>query len=515
MTTTSSSRPQAVRARTFFGWQPERVAFLYGMSGQRFTMLAVAVLGAIWPLAVADASLGAVTWPIAIVCAILAFLRVGGRTMDEWATAAVSYTTIRVQGQHKFASAAFTPPARTAPTAARPQDLPGILAPVQILEGQMPGGEPFAVIHHRHERTYTAVARVRYPGIGLVDTARRDQRVSGWGSLLAGLCTEGGPIVRIQALQRLLPESGAALRRWHTEHSDPGAPAVTAEITGGLLGSAILATSHREAFLAFTMDHRRATRAIRQAGGGTVGAAAVLARQVRALASAISGADLQIEAWLAPRELAEVIRVAYDPHSVRALAERRATTADLDDGLPAGADPALAGPAAAVANAGSYVHDGAVSATFWVHDWPRTEVYATALAPLLGEGAHRRAFSLHFEPLGPRDAEREVMRERTARNVAVRMRQKTGQIVPEHEQQALDRARHQDAERAAGHGLVRFTGYVTVTVTDPHLLEDACAELEADAAAARIELRRMWMAQDVGFAMSALPVGMGLPRKRW
>jgi hypothetical protein len=142
-------------------------------------------------------------------------------------------------------------------------------------------------------------------------------------------------------------------------------------------------------------------------------------------------------------------------------------------------------------------------------------VYSTALAPLLGEGQHRRAFSLHVEPLGPREAEREVMRERTSRSVAVRMRQRTGQIVPEHEQQALERANAQDAERAAGHGLVRFAAYVTVTVTRPDELEDACAALEADAAAARIELRRMWFAQDVGFAMSTLPLGFGLPRRRW
>jgi hypothetical protein len=105
------------------------------------------------------------------------------------------------------------------------------------------------------------------------------------------------------------------------------------------------------------------------------------------------------------------------------------------------------------------------------------------------------------------------MRERTARHVAVRMRQRTGQIVPEHEQAAMERARWQDAERAAGHGLVRFAGYATVT--DPARLDDACAALEADAAAARIEIRRMWFAQDCGFAAAALPLGLGLPRRRW
>ena len=63
--------------------------------------------------------------------------------------------------------------------------------------------------------------------------------------------------------------------------------------------------------------------------------------------------------------------------------------------------------------------------------------------------------------------------------------------------------------------MVRFTAYCTVTVTDTADLEDACANLEADAAASNIEVRRMWLAQDIGFAVSALPVGMGLPRKRW
>jgi hypothetical protein len=107
------------------------------------------------------------------------------------------------------------------------------------------------------------------------------------------------------------------------------------------------------------------------------------------------------------------------------------------------------------------------------------------------------------------------MRERTARHVAVSMRHKSGQIVPEHEKAALHRAEAQDAERAAGHGLVRFSAYVTVTVTDPADLEDACSALEADASGARIELQRLWFAQDVGFACGALPVGMGLPKKRW
>jgi hypothetical protein len=49
----------------------------------------------------------------------------------------------------------------------------------------------------------------------------------------------------------------------------------------------------------------------------------------------------------------------------------------------------------------------------------------------------------------------------------------------------------------------------------PDTIEDACAALEADAATARIEVRRLWFAQDAGFALGALPLGMGLPKRRW
>lgn len=518
MTTTNENTAPATR--TYFGWQKEKVNFVFGLSGQRAVMLAAAVLIGIWPLSVSDPRQGIFLWPVAATLAVLAYLRVAGRTVDEWIVAAVSYGSLRLTDRHKFLGAAFKPLAKK-PTDALGLDLPGILAPLAILETDDGHGGTMAIAHQRIDGTFTAVAKIRYPGIALVDQSRRDQRVSGWGGLLSGLCTEGNPIIRVQALQRLVPESGAALRRWHDDHMSDDAPDAAAQITEALLETSTLATSEREAYLAFTLDRRKAASAIKAAGGGAAGAATVLVRQIRALSASISGADLQIESWLSPRDLAEVLRTAFDPDSSRVLAEQRAkatTTRAMggqETAIP-GVAPALAGPAAAEAHHGYYQHDGAFSASYWIDQWPEHQVFSTALAPLLGEGIHhRRSISIHIEPLGPRKAESEVMRERTARHVAVSMRRKSGQIVPEHEQMALEQARAQDRERAAGHGLVRFTAYATVTVTDLDDLEDACAALESSAAQARIELRRMWMAQDVGFALGTLPLGMGLPKKRY
>ena len=508
------------RDQAYGGWQHERVNFLFGMSGRRTALVVAAVLAAVQPVSAGQLSDALVCWPLAALLLALAYVRVAGRTVDEWMVAAVSFQLLKARGQNRFHSGAFAP-AGADPAGPAPMDLPGVLAPVRILTAETGTGATMAVLYHPIDRTYTAVARIRFPGLGLADSGRRDGQVSGWGRLLAGLCVESHPIIRVQALQRSHPEDGDALRGWHDEHLAADAPVQAAAVMDELLASAVPASVGREEWLAFTMDERRAAPAIRAAGGGEAGASAVLARHVRALASAVADAELEVTGWLTPRGLAEVIRTAFDPHSGQALGRRRcaeesAAAAGLTHlGLAAGVDPGLAGPAGAEASWGSYRHDGAVSVSYLIYEWPRGDVYATALFPLLGDGASRRAVSLYVQPLSPREAERRVLAERTQRDVAIRMRQRTGQIVPEHEKAAQRRAAEQDAERAAGHGLVRFSGYVSVTVTDTADIAEALAALEADAASARIEIRRMWGAQDVGFALAALPAGLGLPRRRW
>lgn len=508
------------RDQSYGGWQHERVNFLFGMTGRRTVLVALAVLIAVQPVSAARLSDGLAAWPIAGLLLALAYVRLAGRTVDEWMVTAVSFQVLKARGQSRFRSGAFAPPGPD-PASPPPMDLPGVLAPIRILSAETGTGATMAVLYHPHERTYTAVARIRFLGLGLADGGRRDAPVSGWGRLLAGLCVEGHPIVRVQAIQRSRPEDGVALRSWHDDHLAPDAPRQAAAVTAELLASALPASVCREEWLAFTMDQRRASQAIRAAGGGEAGASAVLVRHVRALAGAVSDAELEVDGWLTSRELAEVIRTAFDPDSGPPLARRRhaqesaAAAGRPPSGLAAGVDPGLAGPVEAEASWGSYRHDSGTSVSYMIYDWPRGEVYATALFPLLGDGTSGRAVSLYLQPLSPREAERRVLAERTQRDVAIRLRQRTGQIVPEHEKAAQRRADEQDVERAAGHGLVRFSGYVSVTVTDEAALADAIAALEADAAAARIEVRRMWGAQDVGFALAALPAGLGLPRRRW
>lgn len=514
MTSDATGRPRA-----YSGWQEERVDFLFGLSGPRAGLLAAAALAVIMPITVGRMSEAAVFWPLAVLLAVAVFARVGGRTADEWAISAVSYGMARLLGHTRFAGGPYAPPRYLDGHDQTTLDLPGVLAPLRLLSVPAAGGRDLAVVWHEYDRTMTAVARITAPGIGLADSARRDQRVSGWGAALARMCIEDSPIIRIQTMLRIVPESGAALRGWHAAHQVPGTPELAADVTRELLDTQAL-TTRRESYVAITLDSRRARGQIRAAGGGQAGAATVLVQHLRAVAQALSAADLVTQDWLGTRDLAEVIRTAFDPSAALPLAERRAAAEQAVseglqwDGPEPGTRPQDAGPVYAASFRDRYEHDGGVSTAWYVEDWPR-QAWPTVLGPLLGDGTYRRCVSLIYEPLSPRRAQREVMRERTARSVAVRLRQRTGQIIPEHEREANATALAQDSSRAAGDRLLRYTAYLSTTVTDPRQHADACATLEADARQAGLEPRRVWLGQDAAFAAAELPLGLGLPAKRW
>ncbi|NED60300.1 PrgI family protein, partial [Streptomyces sp. SID10244] len=66
----------------------------------------------------------------------------------------------------------------------------------------------------------------------------------------------------------------------------------------------------------------RARLAVKGAGGGQIGAAAVLVREINAMAGSLSSAGLQVVEWLPPRGVAQVIRTAFDPEAQLALSAR-------------------------------------------------------------------------------------------------------------------------------------------------------------------------------------------------
>ncbi|MGW1819083.1 SCO6880 family protein [Streptomyces sp. NPDC002125] len=495
------------------GWQSERSGFMGNLSGLGFVLVAASSITALIPIYTRSWGTVLFALPLAAVMLVLAYGRVLGLSANEWIVLAVRHQLAVATNRNLFFSGAFAPRTKDG---SQPMDLPGRLARLHLLEAPDGLGGQLGIMHNPVDNTYTAVCRVTFPGLALIDTERQNVRVKGWAAFLRGQCKEDGAITRVSVHQRSLPDDGAALRSWTERHTSPDAPAVAVQALDELMEGAGPAATIRETYLSITLSAPRARLAIKGAGGGQIGAAAVLVREINAMAGSLSSAGLQVVEWLPPRGVAQTIRTAYDPEAQMALSARNTAADDPTwKGAAKGVVPELAGPAATETVWGLYRHDGAWTVSYQVRGFPQSEVYATFLQPLLRPRSNaRRSLTLVYEPIGPAKARQELAREKTKRDAARKLRAKTGRTESEDERREAMTARAQDVARASGHGVVRLTALIAVTVTDLEQLETACAELQADASSAGLEIRRVWGAQDDAFAVAALPLGQGLPDRR-
>ena len=89
--------------------------------------------------------------------------------------------------------------------------------------------------------------------------------------------------------------------------------------------------------------------------------------------------------------------------------------------------------------------DGLWHATFWVAEWPRSEVRSDFLAPLLLSSA-RATLSVVMEPLGPEQAVRKIEASRTADLADAELRRRSGFVAT---------ARHARRDRGVGPARIR------------------------------------------------------------
>ncbi|MDW8804354.1 PrgI family protein [Streptomyces scabiei] len=495
------------------GWQSERSGFMGNLSGLGFVLVAAAAVMAMVPIYTRSWGAAVFALPAAAVLLVLAYGRVLGLSADEWIVLAVRHQIAVATNRNLFFSGLFAPRTKDG---SQPMDLPGRLARLHLLDAPDGLGGQIGIMHNPVDNTYTAICRVKFPGLALIDTEKQNARVKGWAAFLRSHCKEDGAITRISVHQRSLPDDGAALRSWTERHTSPDAPAAAVQALEELMEGAGPAATTRETYLSITLSSARARLAVKGAGGGQIGAAAVLVREINAMAGSLSSAGLQVVEWLTPRGVAQVIRTAFDPEAQLALSARTTAADDPNwQGAAKGVDPELAGPAATETVWGLYKHDGAWTVSYQVRGFPQSEVYATFLQPLLRPRSNaRRSLTLVYEPIGPSKARQELAREKTKREAARKLRSKTGRAESEDERREAMTARAQDVARASGQGVMRLTGLIAVTVTDLEQLETACAELQADASSSGLEVRRVWGAQDDAFTISALPLGQGLPDRR-
>lgn len=512
----------------------------------------VAALGSLVLVMLVQITLGLLAAAVAALVVLaalapLAWRDRGGRNGWQVLLARASWRLGRRRRQHLYSSSLIGP---VSFGAAR---LPGLLATSSLLSAVTAHGEPFALIHLPSSRQYAVLIRCDPEGAGLVDPETVDEWVACWGGWLARLgheanldaCTvtvetapdPGGRLAaEVQAMLR--PEAPALSRAMLTEAADSyprGAATVTAYVT---LTFSARRTPHTAGH-GHGSSGERTSGAAGASGGGRVRSsqemAAQVGRRLPLLLHQLRAAGAGTGRAMTVAEVAETVRVAYDP-AAAALLDRARAEQPVDDADVAARPPLVswedAGPVAQVEAWDHLRHDSAASITWQIVDVPHGAVTCRILEQLLAADQQlaRKRVTLIYRPHDAASAARVADADvRTAIGQATR-RAGEGRAS---ETLALVSARQSAAEQAAGAGLVRFSMLVTATVLNPlgdagatsssggdgdggmpvgltGRLARAAAVVEQLGPACQLRLRRCYFAQSAAFA-AALGVGVVLP----
>jgi hypothetical protein len=462
--TNDRSAPEGARYR--FGPR-ERGGALAGWRAGQILTVALGLLVGVLVLRAAPNVLGVVlAVTILVACGGLATWPVSGRTGDQWMPVVVRWGTRRVRGHGR-----------------RRMDALGGLRLLSM------GARPMGVVHDQRRGTLTAALALRGQGFALLGPDEQDRRVGGWSSVLATLAREGSPIRRVQWLAASFPDQGHGVRSYLSTHTtaDPASTCVASY--EALLDDIDADARTHDVVLAVQV---RTTKSV-EAGGD------VLRRELGSLARLLADADVMVDGVLTVDDLEARLLRTYEQHPVVAQ--------------PRPADSAAAGQAdpwpMAMQEEWAHVRvDGLLHATFWIAEWPRTDVRSDFLAPMLLASV-RSTLSVVMEPLGPEKAVRKVEASRTADLADAELRRRGGFMSTARHSRESEVLARREAELADGHASFRYSGFITVSAPSEAELVGACEAVQHAASQARLAIRRLYGDQASAYTCT-LPLGRGL-----
>jgi len=485
----------------------ERRGLVAGWRGGQIATVAAALVVAVGVLRAWPSVVGAVVALVAVgVGVAVATWPIAGRTAEEWAPDALRHASAAASGRRRAGGDPFAGvriiAVELGASASRPVAVRSQVARLARASGGDGGQRSrVGVVHDALAHTFTAVMEARAPGFVLLGEQDKAGRVAAWAGVLASLAREGSAVHRLQWVERVLPgDPGPGLAGSDRPEEAPASSTRHRALASyrALLDNEAPGTVRHEVLLAVTVHGGRSARAARSAGGGDAGACTVLLREVGALRRRLADAAIEVGAMLDPDTLSTVLRRAYDDPPLRP---------------PVGAGPVARRPwpwpAAMDAQWGRLRADGTWHVTYWVAEWPRTDVAPDFLGPLLLCSDVRRSVAVLMEPQAPGHAARRVEQARTADIADAELRRRAGFLATARRRREEEVLARREVELADGHGQYRFSGYVTVTAGDADALDEACGRVEQAAAQAGLELRRCYGDQARAFACT-WPLGRGL-----
>jgi len=537
-----TTAPQAAGPRTYGNWRKPSSPGLprLGLLG---TTCALAGLVLVMIVQIAAGLLAAGAAAMVVCAGLLPLMWRNRADRNGWQVLAAkaAWRWGRWRRQHLYTSAL------TGPVSFGTARLPGLLADSTLLSAVTAHGEHFALIHLPSTKHYAVMIRCDPEGSQLVDTETVDEWVACWGDWLARLGHEAN-LEACTVTVETAPDPGSRLGAEVALMLSPDAPALSRAVLTEAATSYPHGAAAVHAYVTLTFSARRATRTeaegvrarpdaqpcarpgvsqgakVRQGAGvrSPQEMAAQIGRRLPLLLHQLRSAGAGTGTAMTAAQVAETVRVAYDPAAAVLLDRAKAE----QDGRPGGRPPqplvgwADAGPVAQMEAWDHLRHDSGASITWQMVDVPHGAVRSRVLEQLLDADPNlaRKRVTLIYRPHDPASAARVADADvRTAIGQAS-LRQGEGRAS---ETLALASARQSAAEQATGAGLVRFSMLVTATVmtggggTDggdvPGRLAQAAEVIDQLGPACQLRLRRCYFSQAAAFA-AALGVGVVLPK---
>lgn len=455
----------------------ERRGLLLGLSGIQTALLGAAVGIAV----IAEYTTGAAgllaSLPLWGALTATALVSVGGRPIATWVPLVSIWTVRNGQRSYRARLEQFSPTSLA---------VPGIRRRLTVQQGLVTGA---ALVHDPGGSTVTASLRVSGMGFVLAEDDTQQFRVAGWGRFLASLCQQPA-VARIQVLERHTAGGGKEVRRWWADNA-VGQSDWATRVLADLVADSQELTDRHECLISISVRTQKPGRR-----GGQSDSLAAVEQQLTVLAETAQRADLFVHGWVTPPELASTLRSIHDPAGALTCATEDARL--------------LVGPMAVEEHWASLRTDSADHAVYWIQEWPRSEVHAGFLQPLLLAPGARRTLSLTAEPLSAAKAIKDIRRAKVEQIADAAQRARMGQVEDETSRAEVADLHRREQELVAGHGDLRFIGLLTVSAPTAKELDAACAATEAAAAQALCEIRKLVGQQASAFAAAALPLARSI-----
>jgi hypothetical protein len=473
------------------------------------------LFGAVPPAVVAAGAVGVVMgWtavrtgapiPLALLplglCAVFVFGRFRGGALHEVLPRVLVWATRAAAGRRWCRPVPLV-------TGDGPIVLPRLLNGVEVLEfdTSATAGAPVGMVRDRRANSVSVVLRVTGDGqFALSDASVQDGRVDLWGLALAGFCREATPVVRVTWRDWTTPSAGAGDRPLvgGPRQASPPRRSYLA-----LVEEAAGSTWRHEVLVEVTVDIRRAQPGQRHRPQRRLeSAVAVLLDEARLFAARLEHAGLCVAGPLGPALVVEAVRVRSDPRLLSRVGQLSRSLA-----AAAGRAPADFGPMAVEEAWGHVRVDGAVHRSWWFARWPRRDVPAGWLDPLLHEIPATRTVTVVFEPITPSRSDRDIDKESVTRETNSEDRARRGFRVRSVDRKAVRDVTEREAELNAGYRELAYVGLLTLTADTVEELDQLGPLVEQTAAQSGVELQALYGRQGDGW-VSSLPLGRSVARK--